>query len=29
MGEKDVDLDDKCYLLIIRALCKGGYLEEV
>ncbi|KAG5542786.1 hypothetical protein RHGRI_015784 [Rhododendron griersonianum] len=28
MGEKDVDLDDKCYLLIIRALCKGGYLEE-
>ena len=29
MGEKDVCIDDKCYLLIIRALCKGGYLEEV
>ncbi|PSS31201.1 Pentatricopeptide repeat-containing protein [Actinidia chinensis var. chinensis] len=28
MGEKDVCVDDKCYLLIIRALCKGGYLEE-
>lgn len=29
MVEKDVDVDDKCYFLIIRALCKGGYLEEV
>ncbi|CAL5332043.1 unnamed protein product [Camellia sinensis] len=28
MGEKDVYLDEKCYLLIIRALCKGGYLDE-
>ncbi|GFZ10513.1 tetratricopeptide repeat (TPR)-like superfamily protein [Actinidia rufa] len=28
MGEKDVYVDDKCYLLIVRALCKGGYIEE-
>ncbi|KAL6995957.1 hypothetical protein U1Q18_006095 [Sarracenia purpurea var. burkii] len=29
MGEKDVHMDEKCFLLIIRALCKGGYIEEV
>lgn len=28
MEEKKVGLDSKCYLLMIRALCKGGYLEE-
>ncbi|KAJ6713112.1 PENTATRICOPEPTIDE REPEAT-CONTAINING PROTEIN [Salix purpurea] len=28
MEEKEVGLDSKCYLLMIRALCKGGYLEE-
>ncbi|XAR61556.1 hypothetical protein NMG60_11016012 [Bertholletia excelsa] len=28
MGEKDVYMDDKCYLSIFRALCKGGYLKE-
>ncbi|KAA8537422.1 hypothetical protein F0562_026891 [Nyssa sinensis] len=28
MGEKEVDVDEKCYFLVIRALSKGGYLEE-
>uniref|UniRef100_A0A6N2MBK0 Pentacotripeptide-repeat region of PRORP domain-containing protein n=1 Tax=Salix viminalis TaxID=40686 RepID=A0A6N2MBK0_SALVM len=28
MEEKEAGLDSKCYLLMIRALCKGGYLEE-
>ncbi|XP_059634066.1 pentatricopeptide repeat-containing protein At1g76280 [Cornus florida] len=28
MGEQEVDIDEKSYLLIIRALCKGGYLVE-
>ncbi|XP_052201841.1 pentatricopeptide repeat-containing protein At1g76280 isoform X6 [Diospyros lotus] len=28
MGEKDVYVDNKSYLLILQALCKGGYLEE-
>uniref|UniRef100_A0A5B7C0F4 Pentacotripeptide-repeat region of PRORP domain-containing protein n=1 Tax=Davidia involucrata TaxID=16924 RepID=A0A5B7C0F4_DAVIN len=28
MGEKVVDVDEKCCLLIIRALSKGGYLQE-
>ncbi|KAK2971799.1 hypothetical protein RJ640_018488, partial [Escallonia rubra] len=28
MEEKEISMDDKCYLLVIRALCKGGYLDE-
>ena len=26
---KNVNLSENCYMLIIRALCNGGYLEEV
>ncbi|KAJ0025546.1 hypothetical protein Pint_09254 [Pistacia integerrima] len=26
--EKEIGLNNTCYLLMIRALCKGGYLEE-
>lgn len=29
MEEKEIDMNNRCYLLIIRALCKGGYLEQV
>lgn len=29
MVEKDVKLSGKCYLFTIKALCKGGYLDEV
>lgn len=28
MEERETGLNEKCYLLIIQALCKGGYLEE-
>ncbi|XP_073138249.1 pentatricopeptide repeat-containing protein At1g76280 isoform X2 [Henckelia pumila] len=28
MKEKDVEFSGRCYFLTIRALCKGGYLEE-
>ncbi|KAM7490414.1 hypothetical protein LguiA_033335 [Lonicera macranthoides] len=28
MDEKEIDMNNRCYLLIIRALCKGGYLEQ-
>ncbi|GAV63461.1 PPR domain-containing protein/PPR_2 domain-containing protein/PPR_3 domain-containing protein [Cephalotus follicularis] len=28
MQEKEIGLDDKCYLLMMRALCRGGYLQE-
>ncbi|XVF35846.1 hypothetical protein REPUB_Repub19eG0006300 [Reevesia pubescens] len=28
MEEKEIGLNNKCYLLMVRALCKGGYLEE-
>ena len=29
MEEKEIGLNNKCYLLMMQALCKGGYLEEV
>ena len=29
MEEKEIGLNNKCYFLMVRALCKGGYLEEV
>lgn len=29
MMEKDVRLSGKCYFFAIKALCKGGYLDEV
>ncbi|KAK3034795.1 hypothetical protein RJ639_033700 [Escallonia herrerae] len=28
MEEKEISMNDKCYLHVIRALCKGGYLDE-
>ncbi|XP_042952109.1 pentatricopeptide repeat-containing protein At1g76280 isoform X4 [Carya illinoinensis] len=28
MEEREIGIDKLCYLLIIQALCKGGYLEE-
>ncbi|TYH87485.1 hypothetical protein ES332_D01G120400v1 [Gossypium tomentosum] len=28
MEEKEIDLNNTCYLLMVRALCRGGYLEE-
>ncbi|KDO43134.1 hypothetical protein CISIN_1g004279mg [Citrus sinensis] len=28
MEEKEIGLNNKCYLLMMQALCKGGYLEE-
>ncbi|KAF8410322.1 hypothetical protein HHK36_002849 [Tetracentron sinense] len=28
MEEKEISMNKRCYMLIIRALCKGGYLEE-
>ncbi|XP_050366635.1 pentatricopeptide repeat-containing protein At1g76280 [Argentina anserina] len=28
MDEKEISLDDKCSLSMVKALCKGGYLEE-
>ncbi|KAK3006304.1 hypothetical protein RJ639_016858 [Escallonia herrerae] len=28
MVEKEISMNDKCYLLVIRALCKGGYIDE-
>lgn len=28
MEEKEVNMNGKCYLLIIRSLCKGGYVDE-
>ncbi|XP_016652638.1 PREDICTED: uncharacterized protein LOC103343742 isoform X2 [Prunus mume] len=29
MDEKEISLNNICSLLIVHALCKGGYLEEV
>ncbi|KAG7951485.1 hypothetical protein I3843_12G008600 [Carya illinoinensis] len=29
MEEREIGIDKLCYLLIIQALCKGGYLEEL
>lgn len=29
MDEKEVHVNNRCYMLSIQALCKGGYLEEV
>lgn len=29
MEDKEIGVDKLCYFLIIQALCKGGYLEEV
>lgn len=29
MREKEVEMNNKGHLLIIQALCKGGYVEEV
>ncbi|CAK9178337.1 unnamed protein product [Ilex paraguariensis] len=28
MEENDIEMNGRCYFLIIRALCKGGYLKE-
>ncbi|XWS20860.1 hypothetical protein CRYUN_Cryun30bG0005200 [Craigia yunnanensis] len=28
MEEKEIGLNNECYFLMVRALCKGGYLEE-
>lgn len=29
MAEKDVRFSGKCYFFAIKALCKGGHLDEV
>lgn len=29
MEEKDISLNDVCRLLLMHALCRAGYLEEV
>lgn len=29
MEEKEIGLNNTCYLLMVRAFCRGGYLEEV
>lgn len=29
MVREDIELSGKCYLLTIRALCRGGYISEV
>ena len=29
MDEKEITLNNLCSLLMMQALCKGGYLEEV
>ncbi|XVF63548.1 hypothetical protein PTKIN_Ptkin09bG0095600 [Pterospermum kingtungense] len=29
MEEKEIGFNKKCYFLMVRALCKGGYLEEL
>lgn len=29
MDEKEVHMNNKCFMFSIQALCKGGYLDEV